>query len=103
MRTAENKPILSEHLDAISDQLDIENANANQSLILLQSCRDVIENENQRDRVLSIWIKLKSAKKHSFTKAHFVCGMQFYQIIGDVNGAEETLKEMQEARIKRPP
>lgn len=103
MNIAENKPTLSEHLDAISNQLDIENANSNQSLILLQSFRDLIENENQRDRILSILIKLKLNKKCSFNKAHFVCAIQCYQIIGDVDGAEETLKEMRTARIKIPP
>lgn len=103
MRTADSKPILCEDLDAISDRMDIENAHQNQSLILLESCRDLMKNESHRAKVLSIWKKLKSNKKCSLTKAHFVCAIQFYQIIGDVDGAEATLKEMKKAKIRRPP
>lgn len=103
MRTAENKPILCEHLDAISNQLDIENADSNQSLIILDSCRNLIEHENQRDQVLSILMKLRSNKKRQFTGAHFVCAMQIYQLIGDVVGAEATFEEMQKERFKKPP
>lgn len=101
--TAENKPIFYKHLDAISDRLDIENPNANELLNLFQSCRDLVENENHRGKILSIWMKLKSNKKITLTKAHFMCSMQFYQISGDVDGAEATWKEMQKARIKQPP
>lgn len=103
IRTAESKPIFSEDLDAICDQLEIENAQENQSLILLQSCRDLMENESHRDKVLSIWIKLKSNKKCRLNKAHFMCALQLYQIIGDIDGAEATLKEMKKAKIKKPP
>lgn len=100
--TVESLPITNKHLDAISDQLDKEKANPSQSLILLKCFANIIANENYRENILSIWMKLKSCKRHALLQNHYVLAMQLYQASGDIDGALTTLKEMKKKRISIP-
>lgn len=99
-RTAENEPILSEHLDAISGQLNIESPNSDQSLGILRICRNL--NETHREKALSIWMKLKNNQNITFTTTHLVYAMELFRNIRDVQNAE-ALWNMHKERMERSP
>lgn len=101
--TNKNKPIPHECLDAISNQLAKESPNNRQSLALLHICRNILKNRIYLEAISTIFMKLQRNEKRDFRKEHFVLVMQLNQANGDINGAEETLKEMQKAKIQIKP
>lgn len=79
-------------------QIEHEPLDDSRALTILKSCMETATDEEHREPVEMIWLKLKE-KGIKLNEHHYISMMKFYDKIGDTNGVVRIFDEMKAAGL----